>query len=157
MIVPSKLFNLSNLRKIAEDFFQIIEDMTNTSLLSSFPLCNTNSKHFLICLIISYSGGWMIQRSSLPCKVPVQRTAVYVLLCVYVHVTVCGRSLTMTRLLLPRGVSVPEWQETVDGFVLWITGAIILFVAIVKISDLKIDTPSMYEKKPTDKLCSIMF
>lgn len=26
MIVPSKLFNLSNLRKIAEDFFQIIED-----------------------------------------------------------------------------------------------------------------------------------
>lgn len=58
MIVPSKLFNLSNLRKIAEDFFQIIEDMTNTSLLSSFPLCNTNSKHFLICLIISYSG-WM--------------------------------------------------------------------------------------------------
>lgn len=121
--------------------------MTNKSLFSSFPLCNTDSKHFLICLIISYSGGWMIQRSSLPCKVPVQRTAVYVLLCVYVHVTVCGRSLTMTRLLLPRGVSVPEWQETVDGFVLWITGAIILFVAIVKISDLKIDTPSMFEKK----------
>lgn len=25
-IVPSKLFDLSNLRKIAEDFFQIIED-----------------------------------------------------------------------------------------------------------------------------------
>lgn len=128
-------------------FFKSLK-MTNTSLFSSFPLCNTDSKHFLICLIISYSGGWMIQRSSLPCKVPVQlRTAVYVNLCVYVHVTVCGRSLTMTRLLLQRGVSVPEWQETVDGFVLWITGAIILFVAIVKISDLKIDTPSMYEKK----------
>lgn len=127
-------------------FFKSLK-MTNKSLFSSFPLCNTDSKHFLICLIISYSGGWMIQRSSLPCKVPVQITAVYVLLCVYVHVTVCGRSLTMTRLLLPRGVSVPEWQETVDGFVLWITGAITLFVAIVKISDLKIDTPSMYEKK----------
>lgn len=128
-------------------FFKSLK-MTNTSLFSSFPLCNTDSKHFLICLIISYSGGWMIQRSSLPCKVPVQlRTVVYVNLCVYVHVTVCGRSLTMTRLLLPRGVSVPEWQETVDGFVLWITGAITLFVAIVKISDLKIDTPSMYEKK----------
>lgn len=128
-------------------FFKSLK-MTNTSLFSSFPLCNTNSKHFLICLIISYSGGWMIQRSSLPCKVPVQlRTVVYVNLCVYVHVTVCGRSLTTTRLLLPRGVSVPEWQETVDGFVLWITGAITLFVAIVKISDLKIDTPSMYEKK----------
>lgn len=127
-------------------FFKSLK-MTNTSLFSSFPLCNTNSKHFLICLIISYSGGWMIQRSSLPCKVPVQRTVVYVNLCVYVHVTICGRSLTTTRLLLPRGVSVPEWQETVDGFVLWITGAITLFVAIVKISDLKIDTPSMYEKK----------
>lgn len=128
-------------------FFKSLK-MTNTSLFSSFPLCNTNSKHFLICLIISYSGGWMIQRSSLPCKVPVQlRTVVYVNLCVYVHVTVCGRSLTTTRLLLPKGVSVPEWQETVDGFVLWITGAITLFVAIVKISDLKIDTPSMYEKK----------
>lgn len=128
-------------------FFKSLK-MTNTSLFSSFPLCNTNSELFLICLIISYSGGWMIQRSSLPCKVPVQlRTVVYVNLCVYVHVTVCGRSLTTTRLLLPRGVSVPEWQETVDGFVLWITGAITLFVAIVKISDLKIDTPSMYEKK----------